>query len=167
MFKLMILRKRVRDEPSSDFIGVANSGLTDAQKGPNVGAMLFDGSPIPIVGRIEVDRDIELVGNKGNGRNGHIVFLPWEATVDLKILEQQCEAQAIGALLVFKERHLARQESPVGHQVVVGPEPFSYSDTPLSAQESSRRDCFVDNRLTEEYRSEATSSDGSSASWRL
>jgi hypothetical protein len=34
------------------------------------------------------------------------------------------------------------------------------SDTPLSAQESSRRDCFVDKRLAEEYRSEATSSDG-------
>src|SRR5437762_711336 len=86
--------------------------------------MLFDGSSIPIVGWIEVDRDIEFSGDKGNGGNGHIVFLAWEASVDLEILEQEGEAQPVGSLLVFKERQLIGLESPVRHQVVVRPKPF-------------------------------------------
>jgi hypothetical protein len=38
----MVVRQRVRDEPGHDRLGIPDRRLTDAQKGPYVGAMLFN-----------------------------------------------------------------------------------------------------------------------------
>jgi hypothetical protein len=67
--------------------------LTKAQEGTDISAMLFNCSALPIIGRIQIDREVKLAGDKRNRDHGDIMFLSGKTTVDLEILEQQGKAQ--------------------------------------------------------------------------
>ena len=95
------------DEPGGERLAVFHGSLPKVEKRTDLGAVVFDGSAVPVVTPPFPWGDVDLAGNVLDRDIGNLLSLPGETALVLEELQEDGKAEAHRAGLVGEQRLLA------------------------------------------------------------
>ena len=88
----MLLGQHLLGEPGDQLVPIPDGCLAEAQKLANLSAVVFDRAAGPLVTRVQICRDVDLVGDVDDDRTGYVMRLPRKASFEHERFEQDREA---------------------------------------------------------------------------
>lgn len=121
---LLLVRDNVVTQPRDKGIGVRHGRGAVPQRGPNLGAMVFDRATGPVILEPVRARDTDLRRDVRDDDAGNLVPVARKAPLLLKGEQQNREAEPRRTVLVGEEGEVTREQGPVRDQLLGRPLSF-------------------------------------------
>jgi hypothetical protein len=119
-FRMPLLPQQMLAQPTHHALAVFDHGLSKTKERPDLGAMIFDRTALPVIIGPAQRGDLRLPDKVLDGFRRDIALAAREPPFGLKKLQEGCETQTAGTGLVHQQHKLTGRKRPVVDQFVLG-----------------------------------------------
>ena len=111
--EVLIVRENLLVQPRNEGLTILDSRFPEPEELPDLGPVILDGAPIPVIVSPLQGHDVDLTGDVLNDNTGDILPLLGKTPLVLEELQQDGKPQARRPALVGEQPLLAGQHGPV------------------------------------------------------
>jgi len=95
-----LLRQHPIGKPGNELGPILDRCLAEAQKLPDLSAVVFDRAARPLVARVQICRYVDLVGDVDDDNAWNVVLLAWKAPSNTNVLSKTAKPRRVAPVLL-------------------------------------------------------------------